>query len=564
MAIRSQLKRPVYNEDEHYEVSSRMVRWICLALVLITYPSDQPYSLAVFTLILATSCYNWARYNRRLLRHPAFASRANSLAVDHMFVLLLVFLSGGLSSPYYPFFFLLIIGTIASYGIAGFAMSLAGQLVVTPVFLASSNVALPASPEFQFIIKIIFLIVFSLVAEQSVRSRDEEKLLEGKFTRQIENERQRLLALINSLSIAVLAVNEKGKIYLYNAAALELLNTNRDISGKDINEFLPLHDPKYTAFDLFEFMRQQHMVCNRQDLVFVPNDGSEMILDLTISPIHILGYEKSGGFMVVFRDITKQKSLDEERDEFVSVTSHELRTPLAIAEANISTALLPGFAKIEPKAANLLYQAHENILFLSALIKDLATLSRAERGVLQADKSVVNLQQLAADLTRDFRPQAQAKGLELKVSIDDTVHNVVTSESELREIIQNFLTNAIKYTNKGTVTFTLEHHRSHAVVSVRDTGIGVSASDKAKIFTKFFRSEDYRTRATGGTGLGLYITKKLVEHLGMELEFTSRLNHGSTFTLTIPYHDEPNDEAQVVAEIPAQDPTDDKPLKLVN
>jgi PAS domain S-box-containing protein len=562
MAIRTQLKRPIYNEDEHYEVSTRMIRWICLALVLITYPSDQPYSLAMFTLILVTACYNWARYNKRLLRHPGFASRANSLAVDHIFVLVLVFLSGGLASPYYPFFFLLIIGTIASYGIAGFAMSLAGQLVVTPMLMTVKNAALPAAPEFQFIVKIIFLIVFSLVAEQSVRSRDEEKLLEGRFTRQVENERQRLLALINSLSTAVLAVNERGKIYLYNAAALELLNTNQDISGRSVNDFLPLHDPKYASFDLFEYMRQQRTVCNRQDLVFVPNDGSEMVLDLTISPIHIPGNDKSGGYIVVFRDITKQKSLDEERDEFISVTSHELRTPLAIAEANISTALLPGFAKIEPKAANLLYQAHENILFLSALIKDLATLSRAERGVLKSDKTVVNLSELLTGLCRDYRPQAKAKGLELKSVIAGQTHNVVTSESELREIIQNFLTNAIKYTNKGSVTLTLEHHRDAAQVSVRDTGIGVSASDKAKIFTKFFRSEDYRTRSTGGTGLGLYITKKLAEHLGMKLEFTSRLNHGSTFTLTIPYHD-PAIEAQTAKQLAAQDDAENK-ITLVN
>jgi two-component system, OmpR family, phosphate regulon sensor histidine kinase PhoR len=539
---------PVYDREEYYESASRMIRWVCLALVLITYPSNSRYSLAVFTLILAIAAYNGLRYNKRLLKNNFFHSRINTLVVDHVFVLGLVFFSGGLASPYYPFFFILIIGIIASYGVAGFAISLAAQVVITPLMLTMQGTVLPASPEFQFIIKIIFLILFCLVAERSVRSRDEESLLERRFAGRIDSERQRLLALINALSSAVLAIDDRGKVYLYNAAALELLNTNRDITGQPISQLLPLHDQKYTTVDLFELLRQQSGQMNRQDLRYVPSDGSEMILDLTTSPVQAFDAipGNQGGYMVVFRDITKQKTLDEERDEFIAVTSHELRTPLAITEANLSTALLPGFAKIEPKALTLINQAHDNVIFLSQLIKDLTTLSRAERGSLKIEKSLVDLQTLVGDLGRDYKTQAKAKNLRLEVSIDERTKQVMTSEPELREILQNFLTNAIKYTIKGTVYLKLEHHKDGATIRVKDSGIGISASDQAKIFSKFFRSEDYRTRATGGTGLGLYITKKLAQHLGIELDFSSQLNRGSTFSLTLPYH-VPIDEAEQIA-----------------
>jgi PAS domain S-box-containing protein len=503
----------------------------------------------VFTLILATAAYNLLRHNSSLMSRPAFGSRVNSLAVDHVFVLALILLSGGLTSPYYPLIFLLIIAVIASYGVAGFALALAGQVVITPLLLVIRTPALPAALEFEFIIKLAFLIIFSLVAEQSVRSRNEESLLESRFTRRIENERQRLMALINSLSNAVVAIDDTGKIYLYNAAALEILNTNRDIVGENIAQLMPLHDDKYTSVDLFQQVTKQEHAINRQDLTFVANDGSEIILDLTISPVHVQGYSGRnwGGFMVVFRDITKQKSLDEERDEFISVTSHELRTPLAIAEANLSTALLPGFATIEPKAHTLITQAHDNIVFLSKLIQDLSTLSRAERGSLKLEKSLVDIRQLVRSLARDYTAQAKAKGLELDVAVDNEAKTIITSEAELREILQNFLTNAIKYTAKGTVTLQLEHHRQEAVITVRDTGIGMSASDKTKIFAKFYRSEDYRTRATGGTGLGLYITKKLAERLGFTISFTSRLNRGSAFSLHLPYRPAPL-EGQAVPE----------------
>jgi two-component system phosphate regulon sensor histidine kinase PhoR len=548
--MKPQLTRPVYDRDEYYEGSSRTVRWICLFLVLITYPFLNPSAngVVVITIIVLTALYNALRYSHRLLEHPFFNSRLNSLAVDHVFVLSLVVLSGGLASPYYPFFFLLIIATIATYGIAGFAFSLSSQVIITLILLRVDMAPLPSTQQFQFIIKLIFLVVFSLVAEQSVRSRDEEYLLASRFTRRIENERQRLLSLINSLSNAVLAVDANGKVYLYNAAALELLNTNRDISGGSINDLLPLHDARNTRVNLMHLATGADKALNRQDLSYQASDGSKIILDLTISPVHVFGYgrENWGGYMVVFRDITKQKSLDEERDEFISVTSHELRTPLAIAEANLSTALLPGFAKIEPKAKTLMKQAHDNIVFLGDLIQDLTSLSRAERGDLKLDHEIVHTADFATQLARDYTAQAETRKLKLEVDAPAGMRNIVTSEHELREILQNFLTNAIKYTHDGTVTLAATQTDEGTTFSVSDTGIGISASDKNKIFGKFYRSEDYRTRQTGGTGLGLYITRKLADKLGARITFTSRLNHGSTFSVFIPVIDASHDIHTIV------------------
>jgi PAS domain S-box-containing protein len=539
--MKVQLTRPVFDRDEYYEASSRTIRWIILFLVLISFPFASENGLVVLTLIILTAVYNALRYSRSIMSLGFFTSRLNSLAVDHAFVLSLVILSGGLASPYYPLFFLLILAVIASYGIAGFALSLSSQVIISLILLKVQSDALPDSPEFKFIIGLVLLIVFSLVAEQSVRSRDEEYLLSSRFTRRIENERQRLLSLINSLRDAVLAIDSDGKVYLYNAAALELLNTNRDISGTSITDLLPLHDANGVRMNPMRLIADHSRTVNRQDLYYQAADGSKIRLDLTLSPVQVFGYAKEswGGYMAVFRDITKQKSLDEQRDEFISVTSHELRTPLAIAEANLSTALLPGFAKIPPKAHNLLTQTHDNIVFLSELIEDLTTLSRAERDDLKLKRQLVNTADFAEQLGRDYRAQAEARKLRLDVEIQPGVKNIYTSEHELREILQNFVTNAIKYTHKGRVTLHVEDAPGGVRFDVADTGIGISASDKTKIFSKFYRSEDYRTRATNGTGLGLYITHKLAEKLGVQITFSSRLNHGSTFSVLVPNNSAP-------------------------
>lgn len=546
--MKPEVKRPVFDRDEYYETSSRMVRWIILALVLITFPFEAVNGVIVFSMLAFTSVYNLLRYIPKLMRTEFFSSRINSLAVDHVFVLGIIALSGGLASPYYPLFYLLIIGIIASYGIAGFAFALSTQVVITLILLKVGSTANIVSIEFQFIIKLVILIMFSLIAEQSVRSRDEEYLLEGRFTRRIENERQRLLSLINSLSAAVLAIDEKGKVYLYNAAALELLNTNRDISGNNISDLLPLHDAQGNKANLLPKVSEEGRALNRQDLHYKASDGSDIILDLTVTPVRLFGYGRDnwGGYIAVFHDITKQKTLDEERDEFISVTSHELRTPLAIAEANLSTALLPGYAKIEPKAKVLFEQAHQNVVFLSQLIEDLTTLSRAERGDLKLELELIDVAAFTDELIRDYRPQAEAKHLKLKLETNGRIGSVVTSQHELREILQNFLTNAIKYTTAGQIVLGVQSTSQGTEFYVRDTGIGISATDKGKIFAKFYRSEDYRIRQTGGTGLGLYITHKLAEKLGIKITFTSRLNHGSTFRLLVP--NQTSDETVNVAQ----------------
>ena len=543
----SVLKPPLLNRGRNFKASTRVLRWIYLGLVTLTYPLDHQYSVVVFSLVIFMAIFNLLTYL------PVFnksgegkVSGLNSLVFDYVFVLGIVMLSGGLNSPYYPLFFLLIIGVIILYGLAGMALALAVQMIISIVLLLSKlepNVQ-PPSTDIQLIIKLIFVIVFSIMAAQSVRSHDEEVLLENQFTSRLETERQRLLALINSLSDAVLAIDHNGKVYQYNAAALELLNTNRDITGIDIASLLKLHDEKFTSVNLDQLIADGLGAVNRKDLVFVADDGSEVCLDLRISPVHIPGsadnHPEDGGMMIVFRDITKQKSLDEERNEFISVTSHELRTPLAIAEANLSTAMLPGYAKIEPKAMKLLEQSHQNIMFLSQLIQDLTSLSRAERRDLTVDRTLVDVSAIVKQLGSDYKTSAVEKGLKFKVVLDPKVKSILTSEHEVHEVLQNFLTNAVKYTQHGSVTLSLEHHGNSAIISVKDTGIGISASDKTKVFQKFYRSEDYRTRATGGTGLGLYITKKLVERAGLGIDFTSRLNYGSTFRLIIPLREPDN------------------------
>jgi signal transduction histidine kinase len=167
------------------------------------------------------------------------------------------------------------------------------------------------------------------------------------------------------------------------------------------------------------------------------------------------------------------------------------------------------------------------------MVNDLSTLSRAERGVADTPEDI-DVREMIHKLHDEYTKEATDKKLHLNLDLGATLGHVSTSRLYLEEMLQNFITNAIKYTKTGTVTVSVKQKLGDIKFSIKDSGIGISKSDQTKIYQKFYRSEDYRTRETNGTGLGLYVAAKLAHKIGTKIELVSRLNHGSTFSFTLP------------------------------
>ena len=348
---------------------------------------------------------------------------------------------------------------------------------------------------------------------------------------------ERLTSLIGSMADGVIAVDDHIKVVLYNGAALNILDINGSIRGRLLKRLFDLTDHNGQTVDIDAMVRSTETATSSRDYILRYSDGSTANLYLSIAPVH-LGYGATGdrGYVLLLRDITREKSLEEERDEFISVVSHELRTPLAITEGNISNAQF-----VAEQAGGDINQirealkvAHDQVLFLAGLVNDLSTLSRAERGKLTVEPEAINTHSLVEELAKSYRSEAATKGLKLLVDLHPHLELLTSSPLYVREILQNFITNAIKYTEKGSVSIGARPAQKGVLFTIHDTGIGISKSDQEKIFDKFFRSEDYRTRATNGTGLGLYVTMKLARLLHAEINITSQLNHGSTFTIFVP------------------------------
>lgn len=349
-------------------------------------------------------------------------------------------------------------------------------------------------------------------------------------------EHERLISLIGSMADGVLAVDDNIKIVQYNGAALSILDVNSTLENEKLKNVLNIFDVNSQEIDVNALVRSCTKPSAFRDYLLHYADGSKANLYLSIAPVR-LGYGTTGksGYVLVLRDITREKSLEEERDEFISVVSHELRTPIAIAEGNIGNAqfMVEKAMPIEQISEGLKV-AHDQILFLAEMINDLSTLSRAERGKLTFDIEAINPHALIQDLMHAYEDEAKKKGLKLLADISPHLETLQSGPLYVREILQNFITNAIKYTENGSVTIGAKPAEKGIRFSVTDTGIGISKSDRERVFDKFFRSEDFRTRAHSGTGLGLYVTMKLAHLLHAEIELDSELDKGSSFSIYIP------------------------------
>jgi two-component system, OmpR family, phosphate regulon sensor histidine kinase PhoR len=378
-----------------------------------------------------------------------------------------------------------------------------------------------------------------LVEITRAQTKDHAKLINTRRRESLQY--NRMQALINGLSDAIISFDNKGVIKLYNSAALNLLDTNKSLTGQNIDHVVKLHDSKVSSSkseaSLFQVVSAQNRQLETEDYMHRFDDGEEIRLNIVSAPIrNSFGKDRASkeGYIAILRDITKVKSLEEERDEFISVISHELRTPITITEGTLSNMML--FAQKNQASEDIvkgLGEAHEQVLYLAKMINDLSALSRAERGA-GLEQEGIDVNDFAHSLYQEYSPQAKNAGLTMDLDISGKIGELHTSKLYIEEILQNLITNAIKYTPKGTVTLTIRRVEHGVSFAVTDTGHGISKTDQKKVFQKFYRSEDYRTRETGGTGLGLYVAGKLCAKLGTRIKLESRLNHGSTFSFVVP------------------------------
>ena len=378
-----------------------------------------------------------------------------------------------------------------------------------------------------FIVIALSLLVMDTTA---VSEADRALLIESLETKEIEQ--QRLSAVMNSIQDGLVAIDEQYSVVSVNSAALNILDKHDDILGKDFRTICNIAQLDGAPIAIEKILRTKTI---DKECVITYGDGEKATLSLSSVPIIRKTTQVGQGFVLLLRDITKQKTLQEERDAFVSLMAHELRTPLTIAEAsasNAETILKNGDTE---KAVSAVKSVSDELSNLTRITNEFSLVIDSHTDSAKLNKNTVNLDDVCSEITQHYRPIAEQKRLVFSAYVAPyTPNKIYTNKTYFMHIIESFTDNAIKFTQEGGVTVHFSEQSGWLVVSVEDSGIGIAKADQPKVFSPFYQSDDYETRMYGGLGVGLYTTKKLADLLGGSVAFTSQKDHGSVFVLRLP------------------------------
>ncbi len=362
--------------------------------------------------------------------------------------------------------------------------------------------------------------------------------------------------LIQSIADGVIVTDTSGKINLMNRASSNMTGwTIDEAMGIDVRSVLkvskengePISDEEYPFTAVLA-----HKAFIDQVLKITSRNGKQIIVSLVISPVVTPAGEVYGA-VAVMRDISQARAAEKQRGEFISTASHEMRTPVAAIEGYLALALNDKVSTIDSRARSYLEKAHASTQHLGKLFQDLLTSSKAEDGRLSSHPQVVEMGAFLEQLVEDLRFAAQKKNLLAEFVVGETggtidatssgsnslkvvrpLYYVYADPERLREVVTNLFDNAIKYTDQGKISVGLTGDNDVVQMYVRDTGVGIPAEDIPHMFQKFYRVDNSATRAVGGTGLGLFISRKIIELYRGRIWVESELGKGSTFFINLP------------------------------
>lgn len=452
--------------------------------------------------------------------------------------------TGELASPY--------VGLWLIIGLASSAIGMYGWvpiLISNGVFLGAQyiNGQFGTTNLLLIFVSCILPIILSPLTWRG-RSKKDELENDSKQYRSLANELSEVAGksevVINAIGDGVIFVDSQGIIQLINPAAQTIVGWGKqDALTLHYKSVLKLVNQKDETLGDADDPISQAINNNQQvkssDLNLVTHSGKKIGISLLISPVGTLG----SGVIIVFRDITKERAEGREQAEFISTASHEMRTPVASIEGYLGLALNPQTAQIDDRARQFITKAHESAEHLGHLFQDLLDVSKSEDGRMSNSPKLINLVLFVKDIVQGLRQKAEEKGLRLiyKPMPDDANERFMAPEylvnldnDHIREIVNNLVENAIKYTPTGEVVVDVAGDDEHVTISVKDSGIGIPNEDIPHLFQKFYRVNNKDTHEIGGTGLGLYLSRRLAEMMGGRIWVESKHGEGSTFSVELP------------------------------
>jgi len=343
----------------------------------------------------------------------------------------------------------------------------------------------------------------------------------------LKTEKSKMETAVESMADGVIMVDKDKKPVVINPAARKALHLeghqDTDVDFEGISDLL--------GYDPTELLR-------KKGKAFTKNEVSIYHIPYQAQVSSVLGSEGEVlGTVLALRDISKEKEIDRMKSEFISVVSHELRTPLTSIKNAVNIILGGTAGEITQNQEKFLSLASRNIDRLAGIINDLLDLSKLEAGKVEMRFQEVDLNEPLDTVISSLRPQAENKSITISKEISVDLPKIYGDEDKIEQIFTNLINNAIKFTpDGGSIKTSARPLDDFIEISVKDTGIGIPEKELDHVFDKFHQISGSLTRKTGGTGLGLPITKRLIEAHKGEIRVESEVGKGSKFIFTLPQY----------------------------
>lgn len=341
--------------------------------------------------------------------------------------------------------------------------------------------------------------------------------------RLLAEERQQLATVLRTMADGVIIVDEASRVQLINPTAVRLLGAvERRATERSFAEVVRHHR-------LIELLQECLEVGEEQTAAVELSNG--LFLQVSVTPFQENGISE---YLVLLHDLTDVRRLETVRRDFVSNVSHELRTPLASLRAVVET-LRDGAIDDPPAAQRFLGRAEEEVDALTHMVEELLELSRIESGQVPLKLRKTAVADLILPPLERLQTQAERAELQLIANLPAHLPLVLADPERIQQVMTNLLYNAIKFTLPGgKITVKASVQTVELIISVEDTGVGIPATEVPRIFERFYKLDQARTRGRGGTGLGLAIARHVVQAHNGRIWVRSREGKGSTFYFSLP------------------------------
>lgn len=354
-------------------------------------------------------------------------------------------------------------------------------------------------------------------------------------------ERNKLNTIIASITDGVVVLDLHRNIVLANKAAEKISGfAAQEITGQLADNFLLFKNKEGKAVTVAEAFKtgQGQTTPTPLSLTLIGKDKQEKQIELIVAPV-AEGVQADLGCVLILYDISQRKALEQMQIDFVSMASHEIRTPLTSIVNYLQTVSDEAGGKLDPELKGFLDRALQSAKQLSVLVTNLLSVSKVERGSFSVLLQPLNWQQKLTQLVEDNRATAVQKGLTLTLSLPpQPLPQVMADEVRISEVVNNLISNAINYSKpSGSIEVSAKIEGNEVITAIADNGQGIPKEAIPNLFAKFFRVAGSLEQMRQGTGLGLYISKSIVQLHHGRIWVESELGKGSTFYFSLPIPD---------------------------